>query len=215
MVQAVIFDLDGTLLNSITDIAESMNEVLEKYNFPTHSIEAYKQIIGRGIDNLVIDSLPNSVTQQQYEKYFTEMREVYGKRWMLKTRPYSGINEMLGNLKKNKIKTAVLSNKPQKYTELAVNELLSNHKFDLVFGARENIPIKPHPQAANEILENLAVKPENALFVGDTSIDMKTAENAGIKSVGVSWGFRKIEELKNAGAKYIILKPEELSEFIV
>jgi len=214
MKKIVIFDLDGTLLDSITDIAESMNEVLEKNNLPTHSVEAYKYKIGRGIDNLVIAALPESVNEQEYPTYFEQMRQVYGKRSMLKTRPYNGIVEMLRALKKEKLKLAILSNKPHKYTKEVVDKLLSEIKFDCVFGSREGVPIKPDPQAVFEILDMFNMKPIDALFVGDTAIDMQTANNAEIESVGVAWGFRTVSELIKADATQIIHKPKELVDYI-
>lgn len=214
MKKAVIFDLDGTLLNSIIDIAESMNKVLENHNFPTHSIDEYKFIIGNGIDNLAIDSLPKSVPKSDYPKYCTEIREVYGERWMLKTKAYNGIKELLDNLTSRNIKIAILSNKPQEYTELAVQHLLPEWKFDCVFGAREGIPIKPNPQAVIEIIEMFDFEVTDFLFVGDTNIDMQTANAANVESVGVSWGFRPVKELLDAKATYIINEPNELLKYI-
>ncbi len=210
MKKAVIFDLDGTLLNSIIDIAESMNEVLEKNNFPTHTIDEYKFLIGKGIDNLAIDSLPNKVPKVDYPKYCKQIREVYDKRWMLKTKPYDGIIELLNELTKRKVKIAILSNKPQNYTELVVKHLLPDWKFDCVLGAREGVPIKPNPQAVIEIIEKFGLMPADFLYVGDTNIDMQTANAAKLTAVGVSWGFRPVKELLAANANYIIDKPMEL-----
>lgn len=210
MKKAVIFDLDGTLLNSIIDIAESMNEVLEKNNFPTHTIDEYKFIIGKGIDNLAIDSLPNNVSKVDYPKYCAEIREVYDKRWMLKTKPYDGIKELLNELTVKKIKIAILSNKPQNYTELVVKHLLPAWEFDCVLGSREGVPIKPNPQAVIEIIEKFDLVPADFLYVGDTNIDMQTANAANLTAIGVSWGFRPVKELLAANANYIIDKPMDL-----
>jgi len=214
MKKIVIFDLDGTLLDSITDIAESMNEVLKKNNLPTHTIEAYKYKIGKGIDNLVIAALPETTNPDEFPVYFEQMREIYGKRSMLKTRPYDGIIEMLRILKKEKLKLAILSNKPHKYTKEVVEKLISEIKFDCVFGSRDNVPIKPDAQAVFEILDMFKLKPTEAIFVGDTAIDMQTANNAEIESVGVAWGFRTVAELVQADATHIIYKPKELIDCI-
>lgn len=213
MKKIVVFDLDGTLLNSIIDIAESMNEVLERNNFPTHTIEEYKFIIGKGIDNLAIDSLPQTVPESDYPKYCSEIREIYGKRWMLKTKPYKGVKKLLDKLVQQEIKIAILSNKPQKYTELAVHHLLPEWKFDCIFGAREGVPIKPNPQALNEIMDLFKVNSEDCLFVGDTNIDMQTAHAAGVESVGVLWGFRPEKELKEANASHLINTPLALLNY--
>ncbi len=214
MKKIVIFDLDGTLLDSITDIAESMNEVLKNNNLPTHSLEAYKYKIGKGIENLVIAALPETIAPEQYSLYFEQMNEIYGKRSMLKTRPYDGIVEMLRILKKEKLKLAILSNKPHKYTKEVVEKLLPEIKFDCIFGSRDNVPIKPNPQAVFEVLEILNAKPTEAIFVGDTAIDMQTANNAEVESVGVAWGFRTVNELIQADATHIIYKPKELIDCI-
>jgi len=214
MKKLAIFDLDGTLLNSIIDIAESMNEVLSNNNYPLHSIEEYKNIIGRGIDNLVIDSLPKGITKENLAQYIDQMKDIYGKRWMLKTEPYDGIPEMLDTLVAEGIIIAILSNKPQQYTELAVKHLLPHWQFAVVFGSRENVPIKPDPQAVHEILELLSIDKSEALFIGDTKIDIQTASASGVESVGVSWGFREVEELKKANADYIIHSPKEFTDLL-
>lgn len=215
MKKLIIFDLDGTLLDSLVDIAESMDEVLTKNQFPTHTIEAYKYKIGRGIENLVIASLPESIDKEDYPKYIKQMREVYGKRWMLKTKPYNGILEVLQKLKAQKIKLAILSNKPQIYTDLVVKELLGDIKFDSILGSRENVPIKPAPDAVFEILKALKINGLDTIFVGDTSIDMQTATNAEIESIGVAWGFRPVSELIAADATHIIYTPNELIDLIL
>ena len=212
--QLLIFDLDGTLLNSIVDIAESMNEVLEKNNFPTHTVEEYKFIIGKGIENLAIDSLPKDIPAKDYPKYFEQIREVYGARWMLKTRPYDGVSALLDNVVNRDVRSAILSNKPQKYTELAVKHLLPRWKFDCIFGDREGVPIKPNPQAVIEIVELLNLPADEFLYVGDTNIDMQTANAAGLTAVGVSWGFRPVAELLAAKANCIIDEPSELLKYI-
>ena len=213
--RAVIFDLDGTLLNSIEDLADSMNTVLEKAGFPTHDVESYKYYVGDGIKNLVFKSLPAAYRDNQSVKYFSEkMQEEYAKRWSKKTRPYDGIPELLDMLKAKNIHMAVLSNKPDKFAKLIVKELLGNWHFNAVYGDREGIPKKPDPKGALEIAGILGLQPKNILYLGDTGTDMQTANNAGMFAAGALWGFRKKEELVSNGAAALINNPLELLSFI-
>ena len=210
MKKAIIFDLDGTLLDSIADIAESMNEVLTNHQFPAHTIENYRFMIGRGIENLVIDALPPEVVKNGHQLYLQEMKEIYGKRWMMKTSPYNGISELLSRLNEMSISISILSNKPHAYTIQVKDYLLKNWTFDRIYGSREHIPIKPAPDGALQIASELGFEPADFLYVGDTNIDMQTANAAEMTAVGVAWGFRPVEELKQAKAHFILKKPLDL-----
>lgn len=214
MFKAVIFDLDGTLLNSLIDIMDSVNFVLEEYNLPTHSLDEYKMFIGNGIEVLAKKSLKDNFSKVNFDKFLQRVRTIYSQRQIEKTKPYDGIIDMLVKLNKQGIKIAVLSNKPNEFTQLVVSNFFNNIKFDIILGSRENIPIKPNPQAVNEIIDFLKIEKENVVFVGDTSTDILTAKNANIKSIGVSWGFRTVDELKKSGADYIIDKPNQLFSII-
>ncbi len=210
-IKAIIFDLDGTLLNSIEDLADSMNKVLEKYNFPIHDIHDYEMFIGNGILNLVKNALPESYrNEKSCMKYFYEMFAVYEQNCTNKTVPYDGINDLLNNLTTRNIKIAILSNKAEKLTKKATKELLFDHRFDFVEGMTIEEHKKPNPTKALNISNNMGIGPKEIMFVGDSGIDMETATNAGMLGVGVLWGFRSKDELISAGAKHIISNPQEL-----
>jgi phosphoglycolate phosphatase len=209
--KAIIFDLDGTLLNSLIDIADSVNFVLKKYNLPVHSIEDYKLFIGSGIEKLVERALPDNISDENFRKYLSEIKSVYEKNQISKTKPYDGILEMLKILNNKGVSLNILSNKPINFTKMVVEHFLGDIKFDNVLGAREGVPKKPNPQAVFEIIDSLKLNKEEVLYVGDTGTDMQTAENAGLTSVGVLWGFRGLEELMENNADYII---EEASKII-
>ncbi|NLC67883.1 MAG: HAD family hydrolase [Clostridiaceae bacterium] len=212
--KAVIFDLDGTLLDSIEDLADSMNTVLEEAGYPAHDIETYKYYVGNGMKNLVLQSLPESHKDSRSVEHFIQrMQEEYSRRWNKKTRPYDGIPELLDKLREKNIQVAVLSNKPDKFTKLIVKELLSSWHFSAVYGDREGIPKKPDPGGALEIAGMLGLQPKNILYLGDTGVDMQTANNAGMFAVGALWGFRKKEEILSNGAAALISNPLDLLSF--
>ncbi len=209
--KAVIFDLDGTLLDSLFDLGSSMNNVLEKNGFPLHSIEKYRYMIGKGVEYLVTTALPpGSRDETTIKNMIPEYRDEYNRNWKNRTRPYSGIVELVEKLHSLDIKLAILSNKPHDSTEIAVRELLPFEKFDIVLGHRPGSTPKPDPGGAVEIAEYLKIPPENFLYLGDTDVDMKTAVAAGMYPVGVLWGFRKAEELSENGAKILIKEPLDL-----
>lgn len=209
--QAVIFDLDGTLLDSLADLGDAMNVVLENAHLSVHPMEAYRYFVGEGIERLVYKALPEALRQgPDFSRYVTSMREEYARRWVNKTRPYPGIENLLTGLSEKKVRMAILSNKPHGPTRTIVDQLLNAWNFQLVYGARPQMPKKPDPAAALEIAERFSVLPRQCLFVGDTSIDMATAAAAGMFSVGVLWGFRPAEELIAAGARLLIRNPEDL-----
>lgn len=208
---AVLFDLDGTLLDTLEDISIAMNHILEERGFPTHQVDDYRYFVGDGLDKLVNKTLP---PEKRNDKINLDCQEAfknyYAVNWRMKTKPYEGISEMLDAITAKGVKTAILSNKPHEFTILFVDELLSRWKFDIVFGQREAIPRKPDPSGAIEIAEKLGILPSDCLFVGDTSIDIKTAIAAGMFPVGVLWGFRQREELESNGAMYIMNHPMEI-----
>lgn len=214
--KAVVFDLDGTLLDSLEDLADSMNIVLEKCGFPTHPIEDYKYFVGDGMYTLVERTVPEEkkLDKELIEKCFLMMKEEYGQRWSKKTRPYPQIPKLLTNLAELGMKMTVLSNKPHEFTKIIVCKLLSDWDFEVVLGQRPGIPKKPDPKGAFDIAESLKICPEEILYLGDTNVDMKTATRAGMYPVGVLWGFRGAEELKGNGAKILIKKPLDLLDVL-
>jgi len=209
--RAVIFDLDGTLLDSLEDLADSMNAVLARQSFPVHAVEKYRYFVGDGIAKLVRRVLPETQRDAaMVARNIQWMSAEYEQRWDKKTRPYAGIVEMLGELTEIGLRMAVLSNKPDAFTKIMVPALLPGWNFTPILGARPGVPVKPDPQAALEIAAQLAISPAETLYLGDTATDMLTANAAGMLAVGVAWGFRTVEELQQSGAKQIIYEPTEL-----
>ncbi|GHU87398.1 phosphoglycolate phosphatase [Bacteroidia bacterium] len=211
----VIFDLDGTLVDSLVDIADAMNRTLIRFGFPTFDYESYKYFVGNGLKNLVYQCLPDNKKQEtQVMECLKVMMEEYGKSYAEKTRLYDGIPELLDTLAKRNLKLAVLSNKADELTQKIGSDLLNKWRFDIILGANERFPRKPDPESALYISKELNVSPKNVLYLGDTNIDMKTANAAGMFAVGVTWGFRTREELLESGAKAIIDNPLELLTFL-
>ncbi|MBI5578256.1 MAG: HAD family hydrolase [Deltaproteobacteria bacterium] len=209
--KAVIFDLDGTLLDTLEDLADSMNCVLERNRLPKHSLAAYKYFVGDGMDMLVRRALPFEIAdEEELNRFIREMKSEYSGRWLSKTRPYPGVPEMLAAFVAAGLPIAVLSNKPDDASNEIVKALLPDIAFRMVMGATPERPKKPDPSAALEIAARLDVPPEDFLFIGDTSIDMQTACAAGMFPIGVLWGFRPAEELIAAGGKMLFKHPTDL-----
>lgn len=215
-IRAVLFDLDGTLLDTLDDLADSMNSVLDGFGFPTHHREAYKVFVGDGMQSLVLRAIPQAHRGDDAlaAHCLASMREEYGKHWNVKTRPYEGIPELLEALTHQGIKMAVLSNKPDDFTKEMTAELLAGYPFSAVLGERPGVPRKPDPTAAMEIADQLEVQTGEFLYLGDTATDMKTAVSAGMLPVGALWGFRSAEELQANGAKHLIKGPHELLKLL-
>jgi len=209
--KSVIFDLDGTLLDTLDDISDSANAVLARNGYPTHTKNEYRFFVGDGAPVLVRRVLPEAArTETTIQRLYQEFRSEYGRNWKTKTRPYDGVPAMLDRLGRGGFKLAVLSNKPDDFTKMCVVELLSTSRFDIVSGQRDEVPPKPDPTGALWITRELGVIPGECMFVGDTSIDIKTAVAAGMKPVGVAWGFRPVEELESAGADRILEAPGDI-----
>lgn len=209
--KAVIFDLDGTLLDSVEDLADSMNFVLRHFEFPEHDLNAYKMFVGNGMQMLVQRALPESRRDEStVNRCLKAMKEEYSGRCAVKTRPYKGIPELLDGFAGRGLKMTILSNKPDGFTRKMVSLLLSDWHFEMVLGARPNIPKKPDPWAALHIAEQLNLPPRDFLYMGDTRIDMKTSVSSGMYAVGVLWGFRSADELVGGGARILLREPEDL-----
>ncbi len=206
--KAVLFDLDGTLLDTIDDIGDALNRVLEQNRFPTHTMDVYSKFVGDGALNLIIRALPedkriDTVINTCFDAFFDD----YNQNWNVKTKPYDGIPELLDKITARGLKMAVLSNKPHKYTVKCMAGFLSDWNFEVVFGQRDHVPRKPDPAGALEVAEQLNISPSDFLYLGDTETDLKTSIAAGMSPVGVLWGFRSSEELKESGAKVLIKNP--------
>ncbi|WP_282125791.1 HAD family hydrolase [Marinifilum flexuosum] len=211
MIKGVIFDLDGTLANSIEDIADSMNQVLEENNFPTHDYATYKTFVGRGIRTLVEKSLPlENRDAKEIENNFDRMMKVYDENCIVKTCLYPGIKDLLNTLSERGIKISVFSNKANELTQKVVKVLLADWKLEYVLGAGGDIPRKPDPKGAILISEKMGIDPSELMYIGDSGVDMATAQNSGMHAVGVLWGFRDMEELLTNGAQTILEKPMDL-----
>ena len=209
--EAVVFDLDGTLLDTLEDIADSANTLLARHHFPTHSVEDYRYFVGDGVPTLVTRILPPEGRNDDIIKECVqEFRQEYGRNWKVKTKPYDGVAEMLDALSVRHLKMAVLSNKPDDFTRKCVVEFLPRWTFEIVLGLHSGIPPKPDPTGAHRVAEYLSIPPSQILYVGDSAIDMKTAIAAGMYPLGVLWGFRSREELEDNGARALIERPQEI-----
>ena len=211
----IIFDLDGTLLDTIGDLADSANIVLENHNYPTHSEADYMRMVGAGISELVSQMLPEHERSTDRIHYFVEAMEAeYQNCWDNRSRPYDGIEHVLNVITSNGIPMAVLSNKPHPFTVKMVQRLLHKWTFNPVLGAMTDIPRKPDPAGAKLIAEKYGLTSEECVFVGDSEPDVLTAQNAGMVSVAVSWGFRSAEQLKELNPDHLIHHPGELMEIL-
>ncbi len=209
--RAVLFDLDGTLLDTLADLADSINATLSRMGHPEHEIGRYRYFVGRGVHHLIGSALPETHNgDEEVERGLLILREEYEARCTAKTRPYPGIPELLDALVARSLRLTILSNKPDLFTRKIAERLLSKWPFEIVLGARDEVPNKPDPAGALEIARGLGIPPAEFLYLGDSGIDMETAVAAGMFPVGALWGFREAEELKGAGAQVLIARPEEL-----
>ncbi len=213
--RGIIFDLDGTLLNSLDDIADAANEALRQMGFPLHSVENYRYYVGDGVKLLIKRILPEALRTDEsiFDECLKRYSDLYMQGWDRKTRPYAGIPELLDAIDRFGLKKAVFSNKPAPCTERCVATLLSQWTFDEVVGQKDGvIPKKPDPTGGLYIMNQWGMKPDEILYCGDTKTDMMTARNAGFYAVGVTWGFRDEKELHENHAQYIVHKPMEIAE---
>ncbi|WP_432737787.1 HAD family hydrolase [Maridesulfovibrio sp. FT414] len=208
---AAIFDLDGTLLNTLGEIATACNSALSRRGYPEHPQEAYRRFVGSGAKVLALRVLPDEKRNpQEQEILFNFIVEEFARFQNSIARPYDGAMDMLSAYTMAGKKIAVLSNKPEQFTIEAVSQLLPGADFFKVCGGRQDIPLKPEPDYALKLAADMGIAPKEIIFVGDSDIDMKTACNAGMFPVGAAWGFRGAEELREAGAKLVLDSPVEL-----
>lgn len=211
--RAAIFDFDGTLADSLVDLAAAMNEALERRGFRAHTVEAYAEFVGEGSRVMLERALPEGFTGD-FEQVLSEYRMAYRRRRLDNTQLYPGIPALLDALTEKGIRLAVLSNKPDEDTKALATHLLSQWRFEVVLGERAGVPRKPDPTAALEIASAMGLPPSDFIFVGDTPTDVGTARSAGMWPVGVLWGFRSREALLEAGAKTLVAHPAELATAI-
>lgn len=210
MYKLAIFDLDGTLLDTIKDLATACNHSLKKHNLPTYPVEDYKRFVGSGVFKLIERVVPTKMhTPLLIQSIKEEFDKYYGMHPVDFTKPYDGIEKMLECLQQQDIKIAVVSNKPHIFAVELVEKIFGKYIKD-AYGHREGKKIKPDPSTVQEVMAKYQCKPSECIYIGDSDVDMFTAKNAGVKSVGVLWGFRTKEELMDAGAWKIVTSPEEI-----
>tara|TARA_B100000945_G_scaffold256735_1_gene214185 strand:+ start:506 stop:1159 length:654 start_codon:yes stop_codon:yes gene_type:complete len=213
--KAVCFDLDGTLLDTLDDIAYCANKILSKRGYPIHRVDEFRYFVGDGSKMLMARALPSEHRNEALiEECRKDFENLYRECWKRQTLPYKFIPELLNSLSKLDLKLAILSNKPQEFTLLTVDHLLQDWDFEAVLGQREGVPKKPDPTGMLEISQQLRISSDDFLYLGDTATDMKTAIGAGCYPVGVLWGFRTEKELKDSGAQAIIKNPLDVLSLI-
>ena len=213
--RAFIFDLDGTLIDSLEDIGQACNDVLASHGYPVHPLPKYRYYVGRGFQKLVGDALPVGeaarLSSDDLSALIAEARAQYGKNMCVRTKPYDGITGALHALAAQWHALAVLSNKPDDLTVELVRRYFPDVPFAQIRGGREGVPLKPEADAPLDMLRHMSVLPSASFYVGDSNVDIFTARNAGMTSIGVAWGFRGAEELRAAQADHVIETPEVLT----
>ncbi len=211
----VIFDLDGTLVNSVADLADSVNTALRELGLPTHPLESYYDFVGNGTIKLCERALPQESRSEENILLLHKMfADNYSRFCLNHTAPYDGIREVLDRIRSAGIKSAVASNKTEVFTRQVIDSLFKPGTFEYVAGKREGTPLKPDPYIVREIMRIVGAKREDCIYVGDSQVDVMTAHNAGLECIGCTWGFRGESELRSAGAEYIAYKPEDIAAFL-
>ncbi len=215
--QAVIFDLDGTLLDTLADLATSGNEVLTQHGMPTHPVESYRTFIGDGMASLVQRIFPEEhrpADGPETDAILAEYRAAYDRHWQDTTCLFPGIADLLDSLKAAQIPIGVLSNKAHDFTVKCVEAFLADWQWDAIYGARDGVAKKPDPAGAVLAAREMGTDPAECYFIGDSDVDMLTAVNATMHPIGVTWGFRSVEELREHGAETILENPIDLIEWM-
>ena len=214
-IKAAIFDLDGTLLDTLADIAEAVNRVLEAWGHPTHGPDAYRYFVGDGSEMLVTRALPEDQrSDEAVQQALKAFKAHYRKNWDRRTRPFDGVPQLLDALVRQGIRLAVCSNKPHEFSVLCVEKLLQPWRFDQIVGQSPRFAKKPAPDMALAIAERVGIRPGETLFVGDSGVDMRTAVAAGMVPVGAAWGFRTEAELMENGCRFVVRHPLEVLKLI-
>ena len=215
MKNLVVFDLDGTLVNSIVDLGNAVNYALKEYNLPLHPMDDYYNFVGNGMEDLVRKSMGDKGSDDElYLKVRKAFNGYYNVHSNDNTVAYEGVPELLSDLKSKGIKTAVLTNKAHEYVGEILSKCFPDFTFDLYVGQQKGVERKPHPQSFELLLKELDVKKQDCLYIGDSEVDVKTALNAKVDLVAVTWGYRSVEILKNAGAKILVNSPKEILNYV-
>lgn len=212
---AVIFDLDGTLLDSLEDLADAVNAALAGRGLAPHPRDAYRRFVGDGVATLVRRAAPEGLADAEVAELAQAVRVEYGRRWDRKSRPFSGIPGMLDALAGAGVRLAVLSNKPDEFTARIAERFFAAWPWAAARGARDGSPLKPDPTAALDLARGLGLAPADILFAGDSDVDVLTGVNAGMFAAGVLWGNRSADELAAAGADRLFATPEDLAGFVL
>lgn len=211
--KAVIFDLDGTLLNTLEDLTDAVNHVMRQFNYPEHTIEEIRSFVGNGIKLLIERSLPYGKDNPEFDKVFSEFKSYYTSHCQIKTRPYDGIMELISSLKEQGYKLAIVSNKNQSaVTEL--NNIYFSDYISTAIGEKEGVRKKPAPDTVIKALNELGISSDDAVYVGDSDVDRETAENSNMDCISVTWGFRDRKLLESLNPYAIIDKPAELLNYV-
>ena len=213
MKKICVFDLDGTLVDSIHDIADTINRNLEKLGKKTYPVDEYYQMVGEGMASLCHRALPDG-TEEEIENFFKVYREDYLHNCCVKTYPYDGIPDLLRTLQESGMRLVIITNKPQEHTDVIVEKLLGKENFSYVIGTGGPFPRKPDTASMEFIMETFDVKPEEIWHIGDSDIDMIFGKNAGVDTIGVTWGFRGEQELRSSGATAIVNDVPALADYI-
>ncbi len=212
--KGIIFDLDGTLLDTLADLAVAANSTLAHFGFPGHPVDAYRYFVGEGLKTLIQRIVPTtSCSDEELAAYMKKFTEIYSRTWNQNSAPYDGIQEMVSSLSSSGMQLAVLSNKPHDFTRICVEQFFPNAPFSFVYGQREGVSKKPDPAGALEIADKMGLASGEILYVGDTATDMKTGNSAGMKTIGVLWGFRDRQELEANQASKIVATPAEVVSY--
>lgn len=214
MYRLAIFDMDGTLLDTIDDLAVATNQALRRFGFPEHERDAYKLFVGDGIHNLILRAIAPANDAASIVSVEAAFHAYYGEHAQDLTKPYDGIADALRAIHRAGVRLAVFSNKPHEYVGVLAEQYFPG-LFDMAVGQREGVPVKPDPTAVREIMQRLGCAPEECIYIGDTGVDIRTGRGAGLATVGVLWGFRTKKELEDAGADVIIDKCSDLVQIIV
>ncbi len=215
MIKLVIFDLDGTLIDSLGDLTNAVEYALAENGYPPNPRDSYRYLVGNGALKLIERALPKGASEEEIKRVHKAFSERYREHCLELTKPYPGIEDMLRRLNESGIKLAVASNKPDEFSKQIVTALFGDDKFDTVHGKREGVPTKPSPDIIYSIMDELGVSAEETVLVGDSDVDVETAQGAGLKCIGCAWGFRGTDELRRAGADKIALNSDELTDIIL
>lgn len=215
MIKLAAFDLDGTLADTLADLAAAVNHALSKRGLPTYPVEDYRYFVGNGIDNLIMTVLKEHYAPAAAEQAKADFSSYYADHCLDFTRAYPGLDGLLGKLDDSGVMTAVISNKPHAFVPAILQKLYPDRRFTLAWGQQKELPRKPAPDALKKAMEILGVEAEETLYIGDSNVDVLFGHNAGVQVCGVSWGFRGERELREAGADVIVHNADELGKYVL